>query len=436
MVGISIQRDLFSALSFFDLDPNWSAVCLLALMLTPFVSKREPQPGELVFARLGGSNPKATLAVWPAVVEHELPSSSANGRHKKATVYFFGDHKRSTLALGRLYPWEANKDAEIVKTRTDSLDLMAKAMHEASAFARCAAEPFASCVGAAAKTSPSPQLLRTSGETAPSETTKDTAPSASFNADPPKLITRAHACSGLVGFARGSCMQAGDMVFANLSSARANTLLIWPAIVLGKGADEGGSDDDCSRVGGGGSSNPTCIKIEFFGDEKEATLPISKLYPYDANRESPLVMRRREATARFATAMSLAELEFASRKLLLLAAPCYASLPAAPISRAQADGGTTAAAAAAVPAIPTGAIKRRRLWRIARLSNFCEEADDVEDEPLTDKAFSRRHAPFEMLEKAGFSSNPFHNVLLNERMPEEPEEEDGGETDRDELVQQ
>ncbi|KAG8461609.1 hypothetical protein KFE25_001213 [Diacronema lutheri] len=413
---------------------------------TPLLAglSRTPAPGELVFARLGSGTKKVSAALWPGIVQAQpaYDGHCAHGRaleqpaRAKVAVTFFGDGKHALLPLSRVYAFDAIAESDNISTRAAKYSMFRTAMSEAHAFAarsrpraptsaptqapraRLAPAPrdewstFA-CAAPKPADAPAPLASQPGAPLEPcgSETTamrhdesRPVTPAASEEAAQPSkptfkpTCTPSGGCFGLAPYGPAAVLPLNEMVFAQLGK---NWINVWPAVVL--------AGDASARGGGGGgvpaidadtdapaaSSVPgTRVHVEFFGDEKQAALPVCKLFPYEANRESAAVLRRRETTARFDAAMSLAELEYATRKLLLLRAPIGRTTGA--ICHARADDGRVAAPPP----------KRQRLWRVAQMSNYHDEPDDVCAEDTSSDAFARRHAPFELLERAGFSSNP------------------------------
>jgi hypothetical protein len=261
------------------------------------------------------------------------------------SLFFFGDGKRAVLPRSRLYSLEDNMRSEPVCERWSASLHFAIAMHETLA--------------------DTPRLRPSSVE-----------PAAEF-----------------AGFARpGTRAHADD---DNIVLVALGAESLWPAVVLDR-------DTRARRV-----------RVSFYGLPHETTVAVHCVYSYAANRAREAFIRRKGDTPKFAAAVREADLELAADTCRAASAR-FGGAPAddggtlraphAVRSPSSSDGADTVAPAAAKqPPVPVA-----RIWRLARMTNFRDEAGSDDDEDTSTEAFARRHEPFELLEKAGFSTNPNH----------------------------
>jgi hypothetical protein len=458
----------------------------------PHGLSKEVRAGDFVFASLGCGTAAASKAVWPAVVL-EAPGGAGGGGSvpRLVSLHFFGDDKKGSVPMSRIFPFEENCDSELVQERRCAIPLFALAMehankrraHSASAAntpskpvkptrelpavsrvhpngrrvgqtsstsravtnglppppqpspppalpmykgsdvpsvaledeaggsplaVKGASERAEESVAPTRKTSPTlmstpapatPALAKSASAETPSLAKADAhglvaksasldAPmlskSASWKAAESLSALRTASSHGLVGHAQGP-PSPSSMVFAILGNPRASTLQLWPAVIVEYDADS----EAPSPTNG--------LTVEFYGDRKQAIVPLSKLFPYAANRDADVVQRRRQSVPRFGEAMEEAELEYAADQVRSMAKLHEAAARTAQASRSG----------AALEARPR---KRVRTWRLAHMTNFIDDDEDGDgddyDNDTSEAAYARRHEPFELLERAGFSSSP------------------------------
>ncbi|KAJ1635019.1 hypothetical protein T492DRAFT_1133129 [Pavlovales sp. CCMP2436] len=324
------------------------------------------RPGDLVFARLGSANAKAGASLWPALVletttKEVSPRSCTSARTRtSATLFFFGDAKSAELDVSRLYDYDATLETELVRHHVEMKATFALAVNEATALR---AERL---VASDARTSPA---LSAKSE----HSTAAALPLGPLEA----AITLLHPAHQL---------RAHEIVFVNLSAATVSAMkaAIWPATVVADGEGRVDCAEGCY------------VEVECFGDLKRTHVARRQIFPYEPNYDSALVCRRRKASSRFEQAMADCELEHAAQRVQQLTEASVRPL-----------SGEKRGSAAELTHHPA---KVKRIWRLARISAVAErsaagdDASSEDDEEISEAAFARRHAPFALLEKAGFST--------------------------------